>query len=303
MSVSPSMIIRAPGLALGLIAACAGGDPSEGSGTTSAPVTTGTGTTSASSSTTTSATTTPTTTGSTTTTTTTTSTSGTTTSSPLTTSPGETGTGTDGPVDGGPCPGYALVLDHPGPVLWVTTDTSVYEAPFLPEGHGFTCVRVEFDLQTLDNLAEIAADDPEGCPEFFGLASVFGTQISGDVVATAFYRGMDRLRGVCTPGASRLEVGNYLDYNAGTEGPWSPGQVWHIILEARPSLTRITIFNKGQQLGPIIAASLDPIDLAGTLDPVVRLGLVNPVEDRFYPWYGATYANLQVWAEVVPPPP
>lgn len=269
-------------LSVSLIAACAGAEQPEGSDATAAPATTTTSTTTA----------------------TTTGTSGPApTTSTTTTTGGSTTDLTGGPVDGGPCPAYALVLDQPGAILWVTRDTSVHEVAFLPPGHGFNCIRVEFDLQTLDNLATIADAEPDGCPEFLGLASVFGTQISGDVVATAFYRGMDRLRGVCTPGPSRIEVGNHLDYNAGTEGPWSPGQVWHIILEAKPSLTRITIFNNGQQLGPTIAAALDPLDIDGTRDPILRLGLADPVEDRFYPWYGATYANLQVWADVALPPP
>ncbi|MCY1008284.1 hypothetical protein OV079_22520 [Nannocystis pusilla] len=104
--------------------------------------------------------------------------------------------GTDGPVDAGPCPNYALVLDRPGPILWATTDGSVWESAFLQPGQGFGCVRVEFDLQTLDNLDEIVAMDPEGCPEYFGIASVFGTQPAGKVLATAFYHPMDRVRGV-----------------------------------------------------------------------------------------------------------
>lgn len=211
-----------------------------------------------------------------------------------------TGAGTDGPVDGGPCPNYALVLDRPGPVLWSTTDGSIFESPFLQPGQGFNCVRIEFDLQTLDNLDEIAAMDPEGCPEFFGIASVFGTQPAGKVLATAFYHPMDRVRGDCTRGDSRFEVGNHLEYTADTIGPWSPGQVWHIILEAKPYLTRIVIYSGGQQIGPTIAAGLETVDVAYTRDPVVRLGLPSPVEDRFYPWYGTTYANLQVWADVAP---
>ncbi|MCY0987829.1 hypothetical protein OV203_11890 [Nannocystis sp. ILAH1] len=208
--------------------------------------------------------------------------------------------GTDGPVDNGPCPNYALVLDRPGPILWATTDGSVWESAFLQPGQGFNCVRVEFDLQTLDNLDEIVAMDPEGCPEYFGIASVFGTQPAGKVLATAFYHPMDRVRGECMLGASRLEVGNHLAYTADTAGPWAPGQVWHVILEAKPWLTRVTVFSGGQQVGPTIAAALDPLDVAVTRDPLIRLGLPGPVEDRFYPWYGATWANLQVWADVVP---
>lgn len=230
--------------------------------------------------------------------------SGTTTTATTTGAPWDTldPTGTGGPVDNGPCPNSKLVLDHPGAVLWVTKDVSVWESTFLQPNEGFNCLRVEFDLQTLDNLADIAATDPDGCPERLGLASVFGTQIAGEVLATAFFRGMDDLRGTCTPGAGRLEVGNHLAYVEGIEGPWSPGQVWHVILEARPWLTRITLFSEGQQLGPAVAADLSPLSVEETRDPVVRLGLPAPVEDRFYPWYGATYANLQVWADVAPPP-
>lgn len=213
-----------------------------------------------------------------------------------------TGTATTGPVDQGECTGYKLVLNKPGAVLWVNKDVSMFESSFLQPGEGFYCVRVEFDLQTLDNLDQLAAADPEGCPEQIGLASVFGTTISGEVLATAFFHAMDRQGGACTPTPARMEVGNYLDYVQSDPGPWAPGQIWHVILEAKPFLTRIAVYSEGKQLGPIVAANLYPASVAETRDPVVRLGLPMPVEDRFYPWYGATYANLQVWADVAPPP-
>jgi hypothetical protein len=34
---------------------------------------------------------------------------------------------------------------------------------------------------------------------------------------------------------------------------------------------------------------------------MVRLGQVMVVEGKYYPWFGATYANLTVWADVAPP--
>lgn len=209
-------------------------------------------------------------------------------------------TGSTGPIDNGECD-YQLVHEQAGAVLWVSEEAPVLEISPLQPGEGFYCMRVEFDLQTLDNLADLAAQHPAGCPEYLALASVFGTQATGEVMATTFFRGMDRVGESCEPGPPRLEVGNYLDYVANTEGPWSPGQVWRVTIEAKPWLTRLKVELDGAPLGPVLEANLYPANVADTRDPKVRLGQLMPVEDKFYPWYGATYANLKVWADVAPP--
>lgn len=203
------------------------------------------------------------------------------------------------PHEEGECT-YIKVFEQAGAVLWVTEAMSVYEVMPLQAGEGFYCVRVEFDLQTLDNLDALAAMEP-GCPEYLGLASVFGTQATGEVMATAFYRGRDRDGEMCAPGASRIEVGNYLEYAADTAGPWAPGEAWHVSIEAKPWVTRISLTKDGMPHGPTIEANLWPAGVADTRDPMVRLGQVMVVEGKYYPWFGATYANLTVWADVAPP--
>lgn len=218
-----------------------------------------------------------------------------------TTGPDEwTGGSTGAPPMEGEC-AYVSVFEQAGPVLWVTEAMPVWELTPLQPGEGFYCMKVEFDVQTLDNLDELAAMSEGGCPEYLGLASVFGTQATGEVMATAFYRGRDREGEACVAGTSRLEVGNYLDYTADTEGPWAPGQAWHVTIEAKPWVTRISVTEGGAPLGPTIEANLWPASVADTREPTVRLGQVMVVEGRYFPWYGATYANVKVWADVAPP--
>lgn len=217
-----------------------------------------------------------------------------------TTGPDEWTSGTTmAPHEEGECT-YAKVFEQVGAVLWVTEATSVWEVMPLMAGEGFYCMKVEFDLQTLDNVDTLAESEP-GCPEYLGLASVFGTQATGEVMATAFYRGRDKDGEMCTAGASRIEVGNYLEYAADTVGPWAPGEAWHVTIEAKPWVTRIALTRGGAPLGPTIEANLWPASVADTRDPMVRLGQVMVVEGKYYPWFGATYANLTVWADVAPP--
>lgn len=197
---------------------------------------------------------------------------------------------------------YVQVVDTPGPVLWVSDGASSLEVTPLAPGEGFYCVRVEFDLQTLDNLADLMALDPELCPEYLAIASVFGTTARGEDLATSFLRVMDRDGDLCVAGATRLEVGNYLNYTADAAGPWPLGQAWHVVLEAKPWVTRISFAQGDEVVGPVIEASLYPANVADTRDPIIRLGLPKIVAGKFFPWYGATYANLQVWADVAPPP-
>lgn len=219
-----------------------------------------------------------------------------------TTGPDEWTSGTTGapPPMEGECD-YQVVFAQAGPVLWVTDETPVWEVAPLQAGEGFYCMKVEFDVQTLDNLGALAMKEEGSCPEYLGLASVFGTQATGEVMATAFYRGWDREGDACVAGASRLEVGNYLDYQADTPGPWTPGQAWHVTIEAKPWVTRIAVTMDGAPLGPTVEANLWPASVADTREPRVRLGQQMIVEGRYFPWYGATYANVAVWADVAPP--
>jgi len=198
-----------------------------------------------------------------------------------------------------PC-AYNLVHEQSGLLLTVAPDTPSLAIQPLAAGASFTCMRIEFDLQTLANLDELA-DEFETCPEYQAIASIFGSGPKGDVLATAFFHHSDAEQASCTPGEARAEVGNYLDYTADVAGPWPPGGLWHITLEARPFVTRMSIAEDGVMAGPRLEASLQGAGLDDSLNPVVRLGQPGVVAGKFFPWYGATYSNLSVWAEVVGP--
>src|SRR5690606_36376597 len=74
---------------------------------------------------------------------------------------------------------YLQIVDMPGPVHTITEEAPVFEVAPLEAGEGFYCIRVEFDLQTLDNLDALQEVDPGLCPEYLALASVFGTTARG----------------------------------------------------------------------------------------------------------------------------
>lgn len=68
----------------------------------------------------------------------------------------------------------------------------------------------------------------------------------------------------------------------------------------RPFTSRVTLTRDGEQVGPRVEASLFPANVEDTRDPVVRLGQSRITAGRFFPWYGATYENLQVHADIAP---
>lgn len=193
-----------------------------------------------------------------------------------------------------PC-AYALVHEQPGPVLSVEPDVSELEVSPLQPGEGFYCMRVEFDMQTLDNLEQLAAEH-DACPEHTAIAAVYGGGTEGEFIGSAFFGHYDAQG--CVRGDDTLEVGNFLAYTPDTAGPWPPGERWHVVLEMRPFASRISLLRDGEQVGPRIEASLFPATVEDTRDPVVRLGQSRITAGRFFPWYGATYENLQVWADV-----
>ncbi|MCA9713317.1 MAG: hypothetical protein KC468_01330 [Myxococcales bacterium] len=207
--------------------------------------------------------------------------------------------GSTGGHEEGECD-YALVHAQPGAALWVSDEQPVLELSPLAPGEGFYCMRVEFDMQTLDNL-EALVDAHGGCPELLSIASIFGTTATGDVLATAFFHHRAWEGETCAAVEPQAEAGNYLEYTAGVAGPWPPGQVWHVTLEAKPWLTRLELSQGDARVGPSIEAGLYPANVEDTRDPVVRLGQPMIVSEKFFPWFGATYANVEVWADVAPP--
>jgi hypothetical protein len=197
-----------------------------------------------------------------------------------------------------PCD-YVLVHEQPGIVLEPVPDASELDVMPLAPGEGFYCMKVEFDLQTVDNLEALAAEH-DGCPEYAAIASVHGSAATGEFIGSAFFHYYDEAD--CTRGPDTLEVGNFVSYTADTVGPWPPGERWHVVLEMRPWVSRVSLARDGVQIGTRVGAHLFSATVADTRDPVVRLGQARITSGRFFPWYGTTYENLQVHADVAPPP-
>jgi hypothetical protein len=195
---------------------------------------------------------------------------------------------------------YVLVDEQPGLVHTVSGDASTFDVMPLDEGEGFFCLRVEFDLSVPDDLDALLAEH-EGCPEYLALASVFGTQPSGEYLATSFFHAYEQAEDACVASAPHVEVGNYIDYQVGHAGPWLPGGSWHVVLEAKPWLTRIDVAGEGGETHRV-EASLYPANVADTRDPVVRLGQAQVTGQMFFPWFGAEYSNLKVEAVVAGAP-
>jgi hypothetical protein len=196
-----------------------------------------------------------------------------------------------------PC-AYALVHEQPGVVLAVEPDASELEVQPLQAGEGFYCMRVEFDMQTLDNLEQLAAEH-DACPQQTAIAAVYGSAPQGEFIGSAFFGHYDD---TCARGQDTLEVGNFLHFTPDTAGPWPPGERWHVVLEMRPFASRVSLSRDGEQVGPRVEASLFPASIDDTRDPVVRLGQSRITAGRFFPWYGATYENLVIHADVAPAP-
>lgn len=202
---------------------------------------------------------------------------------------------------------YVLIHEQAGPVHTVSAFEPTLDVMPVAEGEGFYCLRVEFDITVPDALDDLLAVH-EGCPEYLALASVFGTQATGDYLATSFFHGYalvepedEQADPECEQATPHVEVGNYVDYSVGTEAPWLPGQSWHVVLEAKPWLTRMDVDGEAGSTHRV-EASLFPANLADTRDPVVRLGQAQVTGDMFYPWFGAQYANLRIEAVVAPAP-
>ncbi len=69
---------------------------------------------------------------------------------------------------------YELLERRPGLFHTVTDDTPRLEVLPLPEGASFFCMRVEFTMQTANNLQAVA-DRFEGCPIFSHIVGIEGT--------------------------------------------------------------------------------------------------------------------------------
>lgn len=196
--------------------------------------------------------------------------------------------------------GYHRVFFHEGTALEVEDGSSSLVIEPLESGDAFACAVLRLEMQTPDNLQELV-DGYEGCPVYLAIAEVEGTSGEAQEVGHGEFNPYD-LEG-CVRGADRLQTHNYMAESGFVEGPWPPGEDWVVELRIEPYISRVTLFQDGEQVGPIVEAPFSDdhqsLTLSDTRDPRFTLGAATRHLDRHFPWYGATYANVEIWAHVV----
>jgi hypothetical protein len=196
------------------------------------------------------------------------------------------------PGDGGVGCQYQKVFEQPGTVLEVKEGASLWDVQPLP-GQGYFCARFEFDMQTADTLAPIKASG--GCPIFTAIGG-FGAQ--GKWMAAGLFK-IYKAQASCPIGPTRLE----LDAFSGSDvqpSPYVLGETYHVAIEVVPFTASITLSQNGQQVGPVVTASVAGATVADTTDPRFSLGQEKSTQNAYYPNYGAIYSNVVIWADVAP---
>jgi hypothetical protein len=208
------------------------------------------------------------------------------------------------PVINKDCP-YTRVFEQDGPVLDVVDGSSSWSVEPLEPGEGFYCAVLRFTLTTPDNLEELV-EDYTGCPEYLPIASFGGTAEYGQLLADAVFHPYDA---GCSRGPDRLEMTNYMAAATGIQGPWPPGESWRVEVRVEPFFSRVTLRQAGQPVGDYAEATLtigeDYASETDTRDPRFTIGFPAIEDDNRFPWYGATYSDLDIWLNVAaaPDPP
>jgi hypothetical protein len=205
-----------------------------------------------------------------------------------------TGESSDGPGDLG-CD--TPVFEQDGVVKIVTHDDSYWNVSPLPTGASFRCLRLTFEIQTVDSQQEIL-DMYEGCPIFLGIAAVDGQGPEGRPMASMLFKPW---RVGCTPGPDRVELDTFADALV-EEGPWPLGELYEVSIEVNLDTETSTVIlaQDGVQVGPSVTAALTGITDETARDPRVGLGMEHPAGDAYFPDYGATYSNVRITADVIP---
>ena len=154
---------------------------------------------------------------------------------------------------------------------------------------------LRFTLSTPDNLADLA-DSYDGCPLYLPIASFGGTTGSGELLAEAQVHPFDE---GCVPGPDRLEMHNFMASTTAIQGPWPAGETWRVEVRVEPFFSRVTLSQAGEQVGDHVEATLNiGNEYAGvhnTRDPRFSIGLPQIEDGTHFPWYGATYSDLDIW--------
>lgn len=209
--------------------------------------------------------------------------------------------GSDGDAAPGGGPGLAadefecvgtMVFEQTGVVLEVPAEGGELELVPLAAGEGFSCMRVEFDL---DVAAIPAAGDD--CPVYAAIASIRGTAAGGEDMAAAYVHPYELGPDGCTRGADRLAVGNFRELRDDEPAPPMSG-TWRARLLVQPFVSRFEVLDADDHPIASVSANLFPASIADTRDPVVRLGLGDPIGETLVPWGPLVFRDVRIFAQV-----
>lgn len=187
------------------------------------------------------------------------------------------------------------VLEQLGVVLDVPPEGGELELFPLQPGEGFSCMRVELEL----DVTAIAAP-AEGCPVYAAIASIRGTAPGGEDMAAAYLHPYELGPDGCVRTDDRLAVGNFRELVDDAAAPPMSG-TWHARLTVKPFVSRFEVMDDAGNPIARVSANLYPATIADTRDPVVRLGLADAVGETLLPWGSIVFRDVRIFADVAPP--
>jgi hypothetical protein len=199
---------------------------------------------------------------------------------------------------------YTTVFQQAGPVLTVGSDVGqvyYWSTQPLPDGGGFYCMKVDFDMQTADTLAGLGGPDA-GCPIYTLVTGIHGTGPKGTppsqskLMAGALFKFYTTS---CAPGTHRIELDTAWSGDT-VEGPWNLGDTFHFTIEVKPYTSTVTLTQNGVAIGPTITASITGATVADTVNPKIDFGDPAKGGGSNWPNYGAVYSNVVIQADVAP---
>ena len=199
---------------------------------------------------------------------------------------------------------YELVHESPGVFHTVTEADPQHVVRPLEAGQGFFCMRVEYTMQTVDNLVETDAAY-DGCPIFSHIAGIEGSGAEGRVVGGAFFRMLRLGCDVRRPVAVQLDVWSppgEPHRSTTLTGPWLPGETYRIVHEVVPFTSSIELHQDGAIVGPRIETDISGTTVDMTRDTEVIFGLDMVYDGAYFPYFDAVYSDLEIWADVAPAP-
>jgi hypothetical protein len=192
-----------------------------------------------------------------------------------------------------PEPCSELVYEQQGLILTVVDGASHWSVSPLNQGEGFTCMRVEFDLHTHDCVQQIL--DMNGCPTFYCIAGISAVRKMGGALLRHW-----RAQQGCIPGPHRMQIDCFWGSDHG-QAPWQYAQTYRVTIEVIPFTSTFTMSQGGVPVGSV-SVVITGATVADTVNPTVNFGIPQSSQSAYFPMYGATYSNLQVWATRATPP-